>query len=57
MKEYDRGISHISNKLYMIYIYIYVYILVMVDTLLRRNSLNFTTLHPTTLVDPLLPLI
>jgi len=45
MTECDKPNSHISSKLHMIYIYC----VIMLDTLLLRPSLHFTTLHPTTL--------
>jgi len=45
MKECDKRRNHISSKLHTIYIYL----LIMLDALLLRPSLHFTTFHPTTL--------
>jgi hypothetical protein len=44
MEECNKGNSHISSKLHMIYISSSN-----LDTLLLKPSLHFTTLHPTTL--------
>jgi len=47
MKECDKRNSHISSKLHMIYISSNL-----VDALLLRPSLLFTTLHPITTLHP-----
>jgi hypothetical protein len=52
MKECERGISHKSNKIHIIYIYIYISILIMENILLLRTSLHLTT-HVDTALAPI----
>ena len=44
MKECDKRKSHIKSKLHRL-----ICLLIMLDTLLKRPTLHFNTLHPTTL--------
>ena len=52
MKECDKRSSRVSSNFIR-----FIYLVIMLDTLLLKHSLHFTTLHFTTLVDTSLPLI
>ena len=49
-KEYDKRNNRINTKPHFIYIYIYIYILIILDNLLLRLPLHFTTLVDTSLL-------